>query len=333
MDQTAARVCNSARGVYRLDTAAGEVLARLSGKLKFRTQSPADLPVTGDYVESRLIGSEAVIDMVLPRRTKLSRRAAGTREDEQVLAANVDTVFIVTGLDGDYSPRRIERYLVLVRESGARPVVVLNKADLCGEDLGRRLDEVRLVASGALVIATSTTAPGGLSELEALVKAGDTVVFVGSSGAGKSTIINHLAGAEVRPTQEVRSSDSRGRHTTTQRELLKLASGAFVIDTPGLREIQLWASEASVVETFADVRELAASCRFNDCSHGGEPGCAVAAALDSGALDAGRWHSFQRLSVEVTRREVLLDEHGRVVEKRALKRIHKAMRKFRERED
>lgn len=257
--------------------------ARVSGALR---HSASDLPVVGDWVEAE----DGIIRSILPRRTKFSRRAAGRREQEQTIAANIDVAFVVCGLDGDYNPRRIERYLVLAAESGARAVVVLNKADLReppGDDFG------------VPVIATSTVTDVGLEPLLAYVQPGETIVLLGSSGAGKSSILNRLLGGERQRTQEVRTHDSRGRHTTTHRELFVLPCGAYVIDTPGMRELQLWAERSSVEETFEDVRSLAEWCRFSDCRHSGEPGCAIADALACGELEAGRWANYRKLSEEV----------------------------------
>jgi len=267
----------------------------LAGSFRHRAGTAADLPVVGDYVQ---LDDNGLIGSVLPRRTKFSRRAAGTRDEEQVLAANVDLALLVCGLDGDFNLRRLERYLVLAHQSGADPVIVLNKADLDPASLPLRVAEARGVASGAPVVTTSTMRDGGVGAVEALLEPGVTAVLLGSSGAGKSSITNALLGGQHLRTQAVREHDSRGRHTTTHRELVQLPGKAWIIDTPGLREIQLWASEDTVRQVFDDVEELARGCRFRDCKHSGEPGCAVAAAIAAGELDEGRLESRNKLGGE-----------------------------------
>jgi ribosome biogenesis GTPase len=310
-----ARVSSAGRGFYGLFTESGEATAQLAGSFRHDARSAAELPVVGDYVS---LDESGLICGVLPRRTKFSRRAAGTRDEEQVLAANVDVAFLVCGLDRDFNVRRLERYLVLAHESGADPVVVLNKADLqTGAALDACIARARSVAAGAPVVTCSTMAAGGVDALRSLLEPGLTAVLLGSSGAGKSSIANALLGDSHLRTQPVRESDSRGRHTTTHRELIRLANGAWLIDTPGLREIQLWASEESVVEVFADLAEVAARCRFRDCTHTREPGCAVLAAVESGELDPGRVGSSQKLSGE-----------ARALRKAELKRIARAVKAF-----
>ncbi len=312
ISENTARVYSASRGLFGLLTGAGEAAAQLAGSFRHDARSAADLPVVGDYV---LLDEAGLIRGVLPRRTKFSRRAAGNREDEQVLAANIDIAFLVCGLDGDFNVRRLERYLVLAEESGADPVVVLNKADLHPETLDGCIAEARAVAEGAPVITSSTLRAGGIDAIRAMLSPGLTAVLLGSSGAGKSSITNALLGETHLRTQQVREHDSRGRHTTTHRELIRLPDGAWLIDTPGLREIQLWASEASVDEVFADVAEFARGCRFRDCAHNGEPGCAVAEAIARGELDASRLGSRNKLGGE-----------ARALSKEKMKQIHKNLR-------
>ena len=320
------RVAVAIRDEYRVLAEDGEYHAEPAGALLYGSASRAELPVTGDWVALRVIGAgEAIVQAVLPRRTKFSRRAAGTREDEQVLAANVDAALIVCGLDGDYNPRRMERYLALANESGARPLLVLSKADLCA-DLEDRLAQVRAVARGGPVVAISSMTDGGLSPLEPHLEPGRTFVLLGSSGAGKSTLLNRLLGEERLRTAAVRESDSRGRHTTTHRELIVLPGGAILIDSPGMREVQLWATHDSLDETFDDIAELAKGCRFRDCSHSGEAGCAVQDALESGELDAARWGSYRKLEREIRHHEVLTDRQAALAQKQRWKAIHRAAR-------
>lgn len=329
-----ARVALEYRGAYRLLTQFGEVPAVLSGQFRHQAQTPEDYPAVGDWVAVRLHdeASHATIDQVLPRRSQFARKMAGAKTAGQVVAANVDTVFLVSGLDHDFNLRRIERSLVLAWESLASPVIVLNKADCCA-DLETALADVASVAPGVPVVPISALSGSGLEPLAAYLQPGQTVALIGSSGVGKSTLTNALLGASVQATQAVRASDQRGRHTTTHRHLLPLPSGAMLIDTPGMRELQLWStpegagSLASGMEaTFADVEALAEQCRFRNCRHQGEPGCAVQGAIALGDLDAARLRSYHKLQKEQRcleeRQDVLASQNT----KRRWKEIHKAMR-------
>jgi len=318
-----ARVISSIRDQYRLAVQSQEFSAEPSGALWHRTPTRSGMPVVGDWVAARIVGdTEAVVEAVLPRRTLFSRRAAGRVEDEQPIAANIDVVFLVCGLDGDFNPRRLERYLVLAAESGSRPVIVLNKSDVC-DDLAARISEIAGISAGAAVVPASTRVPGGLDALRAHIAAGETIALLGSSGVGKSSIVNALLGAERQPTKDVRQHDSRGRHTTTHRELILLPGGAALIDTPGMRELQLWASQESVEAAFDEIADLAAACRFRDCTHSGEPGCAVA-----GAVSEERLNSFHKLQREARHHEIMADPLAAQERKRKWKIIHKAMRKW-----
>jgi ribosome biogenesis GTPase len=311
-------------------TEAGELLAETRGRLR-RGEDAAGLPVTGDWVVVRpLDGERGVVLAVLPRRTAFSRKAAGGETAEQVVGANVDTVFLVMGLDADYNPRRLERYLVLSWESGARPVVVLNKTDLCA-DLASRTREAEEVAAGVEVRAVCALSGEGLDSLQPELQPGRTVALLGSSGAGKSTLANRLLGREVQPTREVRARDGRGRHTTTARELLALDSGALLLDTPGLRELQLWATEDALGAAFEDVAALASRCRFRDCSHETEPGCAVREAAEAGTLPPDRLASHAKLQREIRHLAVRRDQRARQAEKARWKAIHKQLRNFKPR--
>jgi ribosome biogenesis GTPase len=321
-----ARVATAQRELYHLYTETGIVNAEPSGGLYYRSLNRVSLPVTGDWVAARIVGPEqALVEAVLPRRTCLSRRAPGARDDEQPLAANVDVVFLVCGLDGDFNLRRLERYLALVAGSGASPVVVLNKADLC-TDLTGRIVETAAVARTAPVVAANTVDPGGLDGVRRFQAPGRTLVLLGSSGVGKSTIANRLLGDTRFETAEVRKWDDRGRHTTVRRELTPLPGGGAIIDTPGLRELQLWVGAASVDTVFDDIAEIAEGCRFRDCAHSGEPGCAVAEALAMGRIDAGRWESFRKLRAEAEWHETMTDRFAAAERKRKWKAIHKQAR-------
>lgn len=318
-----ARIAISQRDQYRLYCETGEADAEPSGRLWYRTPDPAGMPVVGDWVAARMVASgQAIVEAVLPRRTFFSRRAAGRREDEQAIAANIDVVFLVCGLDGDFNLRRLERYLTLTGRSGASPVVVLNKIDIC-DNVPERLQETRAVAKQAPVIALSAQRDKGIDALAPYLGSGRTVALLGSSGVGKSTIVNGLLGAERQRTGEVRESDSRGRHITTYRELVPLPGGGALIDTPGMRELQLWAGKESVDRTFG---EFGRDCRYRDCSHSGEPGCRVAAALADGSLSAERWQSYRKLLGEAHRHELLADNLAAREEKRKLKVMFRAYR-------
>ncbi len=315
--QQLARVCASQGDRARIILDGRELDAVVAGALFYGAASAGDLPVTGDRVAARCVEPElALIEQVLPRRSKIARRAAGRRNEEQVLAANVDLALIVCGLDGDFNVRRLERYLAIAHEGGVDPVIVLNKADLC-TDAGAALDEARRAAGAARALLISARTGLGCGEIEGMLGPGVTAVLLGSSGAGKSTLLNRILGAEVHKTACVRQSDARGRHTTTARELIELPCGGALIDTPGLREIQLWVTGESITAVFDDIAELAAQCRFSDCSHTAEPGCAV-----RGAVDASRLESFHRLRREAGRLS------GLVTEKQRWRSIHKAVRQF-----
>ncbi len=285
------------------------------------------LPAVGDWVAARPLPGErkAAIEAVLPRRSAFARKQAGLRTEEQVVAANVDTVFLVQALGHDFNLRRLERYLVAAWESGADPVIVLTKADLAA-DVGDAVAEAETVAFDVPVLALSAATGEGLPQLEPYLVPGCTVALLGSSGVGKSTLVNRLAGREVLATQEIRA-DGRGRHTTSHRELVPLPSGALLLDTPGMRELQLWAGEESLDGAFADVAELAAQCRFADCAHGTEPGCAVRAALADGRLDPERWDSYRKLQREVRALAIRQDAHLQAEARKERRRFARSRRK------
>jgi ribosome biogenesis GTPase len=308
-----ARVATSQRDQYKLYAEPGELDAEPSGALWYRTGDAAGMPVVG--------ADQAIVEAVLPRHTCFARRAAGTREVQQPLAANVDLVFLVCGLDGDFNLRRLERYLTLAVESGAEAIAVLNKSDLCA-DLAQRMIETEAVARA--VVAVSARSGDGLERLAVHLAPGRTVALLGSSGAGKSTIINRLLGEDRLRTSEVRESDSRGRHTTTHRELIPLPQGGALIDTPGMRELRLWASADTVESVFEEIAEFAAHCRYRDCSHEHEAECAVAAAIAAGTLDKDRWASYLKLRREARYHEIASDALAAREQKQKWKRIHKA---------
>lgn len=322
-----ARVARSDRNRYHLLTENSEADSEPSGSFWYRSEDHASLPVVGDWVGARMVGpQQALVEVVLRRRTAFSRRAAGKRTEEQVIAANIDLVFLVCGLDGDFNLRRLERYLALASASGARPVVVLNKADLCAK-WPPPVAETMEVAGETPVVMVSARTGEGLDGLRSHLAFGRTVALLGSSGAGKSTLINRLLGEDRLRTAEVRLSDSRGRHTTSHRELIPLPGGGALIDTPGMRELQLWAETENVEAAFDDIAAVARSCRFRDCSHAGDDGCAVEAAVRDGALSQERLRSFQKLIREAQRHEEMTDRLAAQERKAKVKQFHRALRR------
>lgn len=318
-----ARVGIEHNHIYRVVTAEGERMAQAAGRLRHEAAGQDQLPAVGDWVAVAFNQTDdtATIRCILPRRSSFARKAAGDPTTRQVVAANIDVVLVVAGLDRDFNPRRIGRYLVAVAESGARPAVVLNKQDLC-DNLERAVARVRDAAPDVPVHATCGMSGQGVDQLEPYLAPGRTVALLGSSGAGKSTLINRLLGEERQRTQPVRGVDQRGRHTTIHRELIPCPSGGIIIDTPGLRELQIWDSARALEDAFADIDALAADCRFRDCEHRTEPGCAVRAAVDANQLDAARLDQYRQLAEErellVRRREELARrrERGQTRKKR-----------------
>jgi ribosome biogenesis GTPase len=298
-DFVPARVSKVMKEHSRIWGESGDGLAKVSGKLLFRAKSSGDLPAVGDWVaiNSEQSDKRGVIHHVLPRRTKISRKIAGRLVDEQVIATNIDTVFIVCALSQEFNLRRLERYVALVWDSGAQPVVLLNKADLCG-DVPARVADAEFSAPGVPVHAISADNGAGFDALFCYLKVGQTAAFIGSSGVGKSTIINRLLGNEAQSTLPVREHDDRGRHSTTSRQMFALSSGGLVIDTPGMRELQLWDIETGLSAAFDDLDEIAVQCRYRDCSHQSEPGCAVRTAVEAGLIEPGRVTNFLKLRAE-----------------------------------
>lgn len=304
----------------------GEHWARTGGTLMHRADNPGELPAVGDWVAARIPEEgEALVHAVLPRRTAFVRKVAGDNALPHVLATNLDTVLVVMGLDRDFNLRRLERFLTLAWESRAAPAVVLNKKDVA-EDLEGQVAAVRDIARDAALHVASALTGEGLEPLRALLGPGKTVALLGSSGVGKSTLVNRLAGAEVMPTGGVRE-DGRGRHTTTRRELLLLPGGGAIVDTPGLREVQMWEAEGGLAKTFDDIEALAQACRFADCRHDAEPGCAVKAALDDGTLPEARFASWLELQREMAWLRQPKETRGRPESKRRERVGHGARKK------
>jgi len=323
------RVAVQHRGAYDVYTEQGEVRAGLPGRMLHDAVDARDLPAVGDWVAmDPPAGGQSIVRAVLARRTAFVRTMASDQHrlsEQQVVAANVDAVFLVSALVDDYNLRRLERYLVLAWESGAQPVVVLTKSDLC-DDVDGAVAEVESIAIGVPIHAVSNLTGEGIEELRPYFWGHRTVAALGSSGVGKSSLINRLSGREVMAIGEVRQ-DGRGRHTTTRRELVAVPDGGFFLDTPGMREIQLSEASGGVEETFDDVTELAAQCRFSDCAHESEPGCAVREALAEGSLDPERCSSFRKLERELAMLERKLDARAKSEERKKWRRFPRAQRK------
>jgi ribosome biogenesis GTPase len=315
------------RDAFRVVGDRGEMGAEITGHLRHIAKDRSALPAVGDWVAIDVIEAEgkAIIHSILPRRTKLSRKEAGRRTAEQVLVTNVDTVFLMMSLNADLNPRRIERYLGTLWESGALPVIVLSKADLC-PDPSLAAAEIGASAPGVDIHILSAATGTGVDALQPYLGPGSTVVLLGSSGVGKSTLINRLVNAEVQKTLQVREGDDRGRHATTYRRLFSLPAGGVLIDTPGMREFQLWES-AGLDDTFEEIGQLAESCRFRDCTHQSEPGCAVKRSITDGLMEQERLSSFQKLKREQEYNDRRKDAAAQSELKKRWKRMHKAMRK------
>lgn len=329
-----ARVIAQSRGTWRVSGDFGECSAEAAGRLRLAAEAGADWPAVGDWVAAELQdrGGAAMIREVLPRRSQFVRKLAGKRIAEQVIAANVDTALLVSALDGDFNPRRVERYLVQCWDSGAKPVIVLNKADAC-EDVQQKLQEMESVSMGVPLCVLSARTGLGFDELGKHLARGETIVLLGSSGVGKSTMVNRLMGHAMQEVRQVRQSDSRGRHTTTVRQIFALPGGALLMDTPGLRELQLWDAEEGILHAFADIDALAWQCRFTNCNHEVEPGCAVLAAILLGTVELERLENWRKLRREMEFLERKIDPAARQEEKRRIKQVMRGMRKmYRERE-
>jgi ribosome biogenesis GTPase / thiamine phosphate phosphatase len=327
---TPARVAEEFKGYYRVRAAQGEYLAEIAGKLQHQASRREDFPAVGDWVAilTRPGEARARIEHILPRKTKLSRKVAGRELSEQIVATNLDTVFVVSSLNREFNLRRLERYLTIVWDSGARPVVLLNKADLCAHAAANAA-EVESIALGTPVHLLSALEKTGLETVQDYLARGTTAAFVGSSGVGKSTIINSLAnnalanaGLRVQP---VREQDDRGQHTTTSRQMILLPCGGIVIDTPGMRELQLWNNEQGAERAFEDIATLAQGCKFRDCAHHGEPGCAIEAAINHGYVSRERLESYRKLLAELRFQERKMDPEVARQDKEKWKKIHKAM--------
>lgn len=323
-----ARLALEHKHVFRLYSEQGEIEAGITGRMRHEALSRQDLPAVGDWVavRARQEQGKATIHAILPRKSRFVRKVAGHRAEEQIVGANINTVFLVMALNNDYNVRRIERYLAAAWESGARPVVVLSKADL-STDVEAQAREVEAVAMTVPVHVISVRANRGLEELDRYFYEGHTVALLGSSGVGKSTLINRVIGRDVQKVNEVREHDDRGKHTTTHRELILLPKGGLVLDTPGMRELQLWDASAGVQEAFDDIEDLAARCHFTDCQHRNEPACAVREAVEEGTLTAERFENYKKLQKEQEFLSVRQEFNAKVAEKRRWKKVMQEVRK------
>jgi ribosome biogenesis GTPase len=324
----AGRVALEHKHLYRIYTEHGELLGEIAGKVRYQAIGREDYPAVGDWVvlSPRLDEKKATIHAILPRKSKFSRKVAGTTTEEQIVAVNVDTIFLVNALNNDFNLRRLERYLILAWESGANPVIVLSKADLC-DDVAARVAEVESVAFGVPVHVISAEQNLGMEALNPYIQEGQTVALLGSSGVGKSTLINRICGEEKQRVNDIRKGDDRGKHTTTHRELIVLPQGGLMIDTPGMRELQLWEADEGFRDAFEDIETLAASCQFRDCRHEREPGCAVKQALHNGTLAKERYVNYQKLQRELAYLARKDDIRAQLAEKERWKKISQANRK------
>ncbi|WP_163100621.1 ribosome small subunit-dependent GTPase A [Peribacillus alkalitolerans] len=316
------RVALEHKHMYRILTEQGELLGEVSGKFRHESFEKSQFPAVGDWVviSARPDEKKATIHKVLPRFSKFSRNSAGLVTEEQLVAANINTVFLVTGLNNDFNIRRIERYLVTAWDSGANPVVILSKCDLC-DDIPAKIAEVESVAFGVPIYAISATNGIGMDQLDKYLSEGQTVALLGSSGAGKSTLCNTLLGQIKQQVKEVREGDDKGKHTTTHRELMLIPGGGILIDTPGMRELQLWEVDGGMSHGFSDIEDLAQQCLFNDCQHKNEPSCQVKLAIEEGVLDQKRYDNYVKFQKELAFLERKNNKRTQLEEKAKWKKI------------
>ncbi|MGV3463974.1 MAG: ribosome small subunit-dependent GTPase A [Heyndrickxia sp.] len=323
------RVALEHKKMYRVLTEYGELLGEVSGKFRFNALDRGDYPAVGDWVviSARPEEQKATIHAVLPRKSKFSRKVAGQTTEEQIVASNVDTIFLVNALNADFNVRRIERYILSAWESGANPVIILSKSDLC-EDIDEKLAEVETVAFGIPILPISAEKNIGLDQLAPYLYEGQTVALLGSSGVGKSTLTNTIIGHQKQQVKEIREGDDRGRHTTTHRELIVLEQNGILIDTPGMRELQLWEADDGLSQSFSDVESLAEQCKFRDCKHRKEPGCAVQQAISEGTLDIDRYNNYVKLQKELAYIERKENQRAALAEKAKWKQVSNNQKKI-----
>ncbi len=311
----------------RLYSEFGQITCEISGKFRHEARSQGEFPTVGDWIVFRRLADEnkGIVQAILPRKSKISRKVAGQHTQEQIIAANVDFLFIVTSLNFDFNVRRLERYLTLAWDSGAGPVILLNKADLC-DNPEYFVEQTAEIAFGVPVHFLSASNRDGLEQLQPYFKNNKTCAMIGSSGVGKSTIINKIIGEERQRVDTLRSSVEKGRHTTTQRELIILPGGGLLIDTPGMREIQLWDADRGIAEAFEEITTTAENCHFRDCRHRQEPGCAVRQAVKSGEIQMARYKNFQKMQDELQQLKEKQQLQSRLEAKRQDKILHRAIK-------
>lgn len=307
--------------LYEVISSEGEVLAELSGKM-LKEESSASKPAVGDWVVLQHKDDKWFVEDILPRRSKFSRKMAGNDTLEQIVAANIDTIFIVTSLNQDFNLRRLERYLIVAWDSGAIPVIILSKADLC-EGVEKKIEAVEEIAPGVEVYSISAIHEQGMEPLKKYLGEGQTITLIGSSGVGKSTLLNTLAGEELLKVNDIRVDDAKGKHTTTHRQLVLLPTGGLILDTPGMRELQLWQADEGIDHVFGDIQALTQYCKFSDCRHESEPGCAVIAAIEEGKMNSDRLESYVKLKKELAFIEKKQVERQRLEQKRAQNKTFK----------
>lgn len=323
---TVGRISAEYRSYYDVITDIGEIKGEISGKLRYTAESKCDFPVVGDWVVINILDDDlAIINDVLPRKSLFKRKAPGNKFEEQILASNIDYIFLVTSLNQNYNLRRIERYVTISWESGAIPVVILSKSDLC-DDIDSKIIEVESIAPGVDIHAISGITGEGVDNLRKYISEGDTICLLGSSGVGKSTLVNRLIGTEVMNTGIIRLEDGRGKHTTTHRQMISVPEGGLIIDTPGIREIALWDGSEGIEETFKDVENLSLQCKFSDCKHKTEPGCAVLKAISEGILSSDRLESYKKLQREIQYMERKQNKKLQIEEKKKNKSVKKYIR-------
>ncbi|MBS4539530.1 ribosome small subunit-dependent GTPase A [Clostridium sp. D2Q-11] len=320
---TVGRISAEYRNHYEVITEIGEIKGEISGKLRYTIETKSDFPVVGDWVViNRLDNNFAIINDVLPRKSMFKRKAPGNKIEEQILASNIDYIFIVTSLNQNYNLRRIERYVTISWESGAIPVVILSKSDLC-DDKENKIIEVENIAPGVDIHAISAMTGKGVENLSKYVKEGNTICLLGSSGVGKSTLVNRLIGEDTMDTGDIRLDDGRGKHTTTHRQMMNIPEGGLIIDTPGIREIALWDGDNGIEEAFKDLEILSNKCKFTDCKHESEPGCAITQAINNGSLAKERLDSYKKLQRELRYIERKQNRKLQLEEKKKNKSLNK----------
>ena len=336
------RITQEHKGSYVIINDAGEYPAEISGRMRYTARGYSDFPAVGDWVLAKLFSEEkkGIIHVILERKTMFSRKAVLSgglpdsqgKTEEQVIAANINTVFLVNSMDSNFSLRRIERYMTGVYDSGMNPVIILNKSDIA-DDVEDYVNQAGSIAFGTPVIPVSGLTGAGINNLRKFIRRGETIVFLGSSGVGKSTIINSLTGTDRQKVNTVRETDHKGRHTTTARELIILSDGGLLIDTPGMREFQPWKGEKDTGNSFENIESFALKCRFKDCSHESEPGCAVKEAINEGQLDPGRYKNYIQMKKEAGYLERRVDKKAEIAEKKKWKEIAKLQKQFKRKFD